>query len=175
LKSDLWKTVGGSRKRLVQPDARHFPMACGGVFSGRAGDALPVAARRMVGPRKMLERLAICDCAPNKIRKLQRARACNMPERVAAHIAIVGCVGKLADAYAIEHYPDDPLKLGVPLPHDPLRSGWKLSLVKDCTPRSAREHLFIGKGPGAREGARIVDVKSWLCSTILSAAPPRLH
>src|SRR5882762_8792654 len=69
-----------------------------------------------------------------------------MPECVAAYVAVIGCVGKLADAYTIEHYPDDALKWAIPLPHDALRSGRKLSLVEDCTPRNAREHSSIAGG-----------------------------
>src|SRR6185437_15296802 len=97
-------------KRLLEPDARHFPVPGGGVLSGRDGRAL---AEATLGPRwrrKMLERFDACEAEANEIRNLQRPRARNVAERVASHVAVVGSIRQLADSDAIEHDPNDALK-----------------------------------------------------------------
>lgn len=43
----------------------------------------------------------------DEIWQAQRTRACDMAERVAADVAVIGGVGKRADADAIEDDPDD--------------------------------------------------------------------
>src|ERR1700675_4667052 len=48
---------------------------------------------------------------------MQRARARNVSERVAAHVAVVGGIGQLADADAIENNPHHAREPRSALPH----------------------------------------------------------
>src|SRR5215831_11315748 len=48
-----WKTVLVHRKGLVEPDAGHFPMAGGGVLSGRVRGAFAISAERLRGRGEM--------------------------------------------------------------------------------------------------------------------------
>ncbi len=59
----------------------------------------------------MCERLDIREAEAHEIRQLQRARARDVAQRVAAHVAVIGGIGQLADAHAIEHDPDHPVKM----------------------------------------------------------------
>ena len=58
----------------------------------------------------MIERLDVREAQAHEIRKVQRARTGDVPQRVASHVAVVGGVGQFADADAIEHDPDDAVK-----------------------------------------------------------------
>ena len=59
-RSASWrKTVRDRPGRLIEPDAGHFPVAGGGVFSGRARGAFAVAAGWMRGRSEMVERFDV--------------------------------------------------------------------------------------------------------------------
>ena len=81
-------------------------MACGGVLAGRNSNSLPECAGRSRGWREMRERLDVSKAESDKIWKMQRARASDVAERVASYVAVIGGVGKLADADAIENDPE---------------------------------------------------------------------
>ncbi len=55
----------------------------------------------------MRERLDVGEAEPHEIWQLQRARARDVAQRVAAHVAILGGVGQFADPDAVEHDPDN--------------------------------------------------------------------
>ena len=101
------ETVLVNGKSLVEPDAGHFPVAGGGVLAGRNGGSLPEGAGGMSGRVKMRERLYVREAEAHEIRQMQRARARDVAQRVAADVAVVGRVRQLADAHAIEDDPDD--------------------------------------------------------------------
>ena len=69
------KTVGIDWEGLIEPDAGHFPVACGGVFSGGARRAFAVAAGWVSGRSEMVERFDIREAEADEIRQMQRARA----------------------------------------------------------------------------------------------------
>ena len=72
----VWrKTVRIDWEGLVEPDAGHFPVAGGGVFSGGAGGAFAVAAGWMRGGSEMVERFDVREAEAHEIREMQRARA----------------------------------------------------------------------------------------------------
>ena len=73
--SGLRKTVGIDWEGLIEPDAGHFPVACGGVFSGGARRAFAVAAGWVRGRSEMVERFDIREAEADEIRQMQRARA----------------------------------------------------------------------------------------------------
>ena len=102
---------------LIEPDAGHFPVACGGVFSGGARRAFAVAAGWVSGRSEMVERFDIREAEADEIRQMQRARAGDVSERVAAYVAVVGGVREFADADAIEDDPDYAREVRSALPH----------------------------------------------------------
>src|SRR5579862_6176584 len=106
----FWETVRINWKRLLQPDAGHFPVARRRVLSGRDRRAL---AETSIGPRwwrKILERFDIREAEANEIRNLQRTRTRNVTERVASHVAVIRGIGQFANSDAIKHDPDNALK-----------------------------------------------------------------
>ena len=68
--------------------------------------------------REMRERLDVGEAEADEIGQLQRARACNVAEGVAAYIAVNRSVGQFASADAIQHNPDDALKFGLLAGHE---------------------------------------------------------
>ena len=98
------------RERLVQVDARHFPMAGGGVLAGRGQGAAAERSGRLGGGRQSGQRFDVAEAQAAQVGQAQRALARDVAERVAAGIAVRGGVGHLADADAVKHDPDYPLK-----------------------------------------------------------------
>ena len=58
----------------------------------------------------MRERFDVGKSEANEIRQTQRTRLRDVAERVAANIAVISSVGKLATADAVEDDPDDARK-----------------------------------------------------------------
>lgn len=108
-----WETVFVYGKGLIKPDTAHFPVASGRVLAGGNRDSLPERADRMPRRVEMRERFYVRQAEAHEIRQTQRPRAGDVTERVAAHVAVIGGIGKLADADAIENDPDDSRKWGV--------------------------------------------------------------
>jgi len=101
------ETVGINRKGLVEPDASHFPMAGGGVLPRRASGAFAETAVRGGGGSEVVERCDVGKAETHEVGELQRTGLGDMAERGAAGVAVVGGVGKRADADGVEDDPDD--------------------------------------------------------------------
>ena len=61
------------RKRLIEPDAGHLPMARGGVLARRARGAFAEIARGRLRRRQVRERLDIRKPQAHEVRQRQRA------------------------------------------------------------------------------------------------------
>src|SRR6266571_6146540 len=104
------KTVRINGKRAVEPYASHLPMSRRGVFSRRVCRGLAESSSGPRGRREMRERFDVRKPKPNQIRKSERPRFGDMPERVAAGVAIIGRIGQRTDADTVQHSPNHPLK-----------------------------------------------------------------
>ncbi len=91
-------------------DANHLPVAGGGVFAGRAERAAAVSAFRVFGFGKLGDWLKVAESEATKIRDFEPSLACDVAERVAASIAVIGGVGHFTHADAVENNPDDALE-----------------------------------------------------------------
>jgi hypothetical protein len=69
------ETVRIKRERLLQMDARHLPMARGGVLAGRRQRAAPERSGGLGGGRQSFERLDVAESQPAQVRQAQRAAA----------------------------------------------------------------------------------------------------
>jgi hypothetical protein len=104
-------------------------MADRSVFARRDGNSLPEGTDGVRGRREVREGLDIGEAEANEIRQMQRAQASDVAERVAANVAVIGGVGKSADANAIEDDPDDTREWNFAgswqenLPHDSAKQG----------------------------------------------------
>jgi hypothetical protein len=132
--------VGINWEGLIEPDAGHFPVACGGVFSGGACGASAVAAGWMCGWSEVVERFDVREAQALEIREMQRTRAGDMSERVTANVAVVGSVGEFTDADAIEDDPDYAREVYNALPHLCLLSFLLVRPSRDCTPDAFTRH-----------------------------------
>jgi hypothetical protein len=95
---------------LVKPDARHFPVAVSGVFTGRDGCALAETPYGVRGGREVIEGFDVREAEAHKIRQLERTRTGNMSKRVSPDVAVVGCIREFANADAVENNPDNALE-----------------------------------------------------------------
>src|SRR5690242_3412709 len=99
-----------NRKRLIQPHARHFPMSRCRILSRGMGRAFSIRPDWRIRRSQMFERGNIPQSQPNKIRKSERPRFGDVPQRIPSDISVILCVGKLTDSHAIKHDPDHSLK-----------------------------------------------------------------
>ena len=104
------KTVGISGKGYLHVQARHLPVAGGGVFAGRGQRRLAVGGSRMLSRRQVFERLDVGQPQLDQVRQLQRARGRHVPQCVAPGVAELCRVRHLADAHAVQHQQHHPLE-----------------------------------------------------------------
>jgi hypothetical protein len=104
------KTVRKKRKRLLQMNPDHLPMARGCVLPRRGERAFSKRTHRFRSRRQTRERLDIGEAEVAQIREMQRALTSDIAERIAARVSILGRVRHFADADAIENNPDDALE-----------------------------------------------------------------
>ena len=104
------KTVGIGRKGFLHVQARHLPVAGGGVFAGRGQRRLAVGGSRMLSRRQVLERFDVRQPQLDQVGQLQRPRSRHVPQRVAPGVAELRRVWHLADAHAVQHQQHHPLE-----------------------------------------------------------------
>ena len=127
----LRKSAGIHRKRLVQPDPRHLPVPRRRVLPWRTRRALAIRPQSLRGRRQIFQRFDIREAQPHQIRNLQRPRPRNMPQRVSPHVAVFRRIGQFPNPHAVQHDPDDPLKILDRFAHAHLAS--KAGNQPDCT------------------------------------------
>src|SRR5579875_2665142 len=94
-------------------NAGHLPVTGSGVFT-RGGQRAP--AKRPCGMfhrRQASYRPDIAQPEPSQVWKTERPLRCNVTQRIAALIAILGGIGHRANAHAVQHDPDHALKWGL--------------------------------------------------------------
>jgi len=95
-----------NRERLVQPHARHFPVAGRGVLSRRARRAFSVGPQRRGPPAPDLSAAISRARAPPDSESRARATP-RYAQRAPANLMVVRRVGKLTDPHAVEHDPEN--------------------------------------------------------------------
>jgi hypothetical protein len=98
-------------KGPVQVDARHFPVAGGGVLTRRGQRATAVRALGTRGGGDAGERLDVAESQAGQVGQRQPSEACDISQRVGAGgIVESGGVGHGADPHAVQDDPDYPLE-----------------------------------------------------------------
>jgi len=99
------KAVGEHRKRTVEHDAHHFPMAGHRILArrgfGHAADRRRTAWRNSWAGRRAQIDEAIQSQRPQR-RDCQRHAPGNVPQRVTALVAVSRGIGQLADPHAVK-------------------------------------------------------------------------
>src|SRR5207247_2321921 len=103
------KTMWISREGVRGNDASHLPVAGSSVFASRQGSRFPENTVRPLD-RMNGQTPDVCEAHSLKIRNAYLARAECVPERVGAFVTIIGGIGHLSDANAIEHDEDDSVE-----------------------------------------------------------------
>ena len=102
------KPVGKRRKRAIEDDAHHLPVAGHRVLARRAlrhpAERARAAPRPADAPR---DRRAATRPSAASVGNVQRHLRGDVAERVAALVAVQRGIGQLADADAVEHDEDD--------------------------------------------------------------------
>ena len=100
------------RKRLVEQNAHHFPVAGGCVLAGALKRATAIARESFCRRRKSRDRLDVAKSQPAQIRKLQWTLPRNVAKCVATRrIAILIRIRHSPNADAIEHHPHHSIDL----------------------------------------------------------------
>ena len=99
-----------NRERFFKNDAGHFPVACRRIFAGRSERAFAVRAGGMFWTVQPGNAFDVCQTQAAQVGKIHMAAAGDVAKRVAAFVAVGLGVGHSADAYTIQHNPNNALK-----------------------------------------------------------------
>ena len=99
------KPVWISRERPLCNDASHFPVTGSRILAARRGCGLPKRAARVIDG---IDRQApdVSETHLTQVRDLNLARTERVPQRIRARVAVIGGIGHLTNANAVEHYKD---------------------------------------------------------------------
>src|SRR3989442_9109658 len=100
----LRKAIRIGRKRALQNDAGHLPMASSRVFAVRLQRALAVTTAWLLNRRNSVQRTNVAETQASQMWQMKLARLADMTERIRTRIAPVGGIWHRADAGAVENY-----------------------------------------------------------------------
>jgi hypothetical protein len=105
-----WESLLVHRKRLVQPNSRHFPMTRGGVFPRRFCRAFSIGGEWLFHCGQMRERRNVPQAQLHQVWQAQGARLRNVAERTSPYVSVLIRIGQLANADAVQHHPNHAIK-----------------------------------------------------------------
>src|SRR6185312_5684298 len=106
----LRKSVRIKRKRLLENNPSHLPVAGGRVFPVRLQSTTTVRTIRLGQRRHILQRPDVAETVTLQVWQTQRPRLENVPQRIGTRVAPLRRVWHRADSRAIEHYQNDSIE-----------------------------------------------------------------